>query len=169
MGKLGGLPKVTRLGNNIPLKSVRLSLSSSISAHPPHPEGKGVVGGGVCCRSQMSSQESGRFQDRNWGICHSQGPPRGCLQGPLRAEVLCCWSSQKQSPASRPLPSLTFLLPNEIWQLLKIAQRCSRHSARPSAGWHTAGGGHCGQTLMLTGPGIGVTHTVHWGSPEPRA
>lgn len=99
--------------------------------------------------------------------CATAGAPLGAAhEGPGGLRVLCCWSSQKTVSSVPPPPSPTFLLPNEIWQLLKIAQRCSRHSARPSAGWHAAGGGHCGQTLAHAGPGVGVTHTARRGGTE---
>lgn len=96
------------------------------------------------------------------------GAPSRLPTGPLRVEgaLLLESLSKGNVPVSRPLPSPTFSLPNEIWQLLKIAQCCSRHCACPSAGWHTAGGGRCGQTLAHTGPGVGVTHTVHNGTEQ---
>lgn len=128
-------------------------LSCLLISHraPLQPEGK--RGGEGMLR--VPEEVVGAREDRSWGICHSPGPPRGCPKG-LPGDGGCSVAGvvKRQSPASRPLPSPTLSLPNEIWQLLKIAQRCIRRSARPSAGWHTAGGGHCGQTPVHTGPGV---------------
>lgn len=98
-----------------------------------------------------------------------RGPLEAALRVPKGRGCSLAGVMKRQSSSIPLLPSPIFSLPNETWQLLKIARRCSRRSARPSAGWHAAGGGHCGQTLAHTGPGVGVTHTVHRGGTELEA